>query len=61
VFHIRIISGIITGINYLKPRIMNTNEYHQDIEPGKKNTGVWPFFLIIGGFIAILVLIKLFF
>ncbi|MDO9256652.1 MAG: hypothetical protein Q7U54_14130 [Bacteroidales bacterium] len=40
---------------------MNTNEYHQDTEPGKKNTGALPFFLIIIGFVAILVLIKLFF
>jgi hypothetical protein len=40
--------------------IMNTSEYHQDMEPGKKSTGVLPFFLIIGGFVAILVLIKLF-
>ena len=40
---------------------MNTNEYPQDEETGKKNTGVLPFFLIIGGFVALLVLIRLFF
>jgi hypothetical protein len=39
---------------------MNTNEYHQDMEPNKKNTGLLPFFLIIGGFVVLLVLIKLF-
>jgi hypothetical protein len=40
---------------------MNTNEYHKEMEPAKKSSGVLPFFLIIGGFVALLVLIKLFF
>jgi hypothetical protein len=40
---------------------MTTNEYHQDMEPGKKNNGALPFFLIIGGFVALLVLIKMLF
>lgn len=40
---------------------MKTNEYHPDEEQSKKSSGVLPFFLIIGGFIAILVLIKLLF
>jgi len=39
---------------------MTTNEYHRDMVPGKKNNGSLPFFLIIGGFIALLVLLKLF-
>jgi len=38
---------------------MNTNEYDQNIEPGKKNSGALPFFLIIGGIIVLLVLIKM--
>jgi hypothetical protein len=40
--------------------VMNTNEFHQEMEPAKKNSGVLPFFLIIGGFVVLLVLIKLF-
>jgi len=38
---------------------MKTNEYQQDSEPEKQKSSVWPFFLIIGGFVALLVLIKL--
>jgi len=37
----------------------NENEYDQNIEPGKKNSGAMPFFLIIGGIVVLLVLIKL--
>lgn len=40
---------------------MNTNEYDSNTDQGKKNSGILPFILILGGFIAILVLIKLFF
>ena len=38
---------------------MKTNENIQDSEPVKEKSNVWPFFIIIAGFIAILVLIKL--
>jgi len=38
---------------------METKEYEQGSTEGKKHTGVWPFFIIIGVFSAILILIKL--
>ncbi len=39
---------------------MNTNENPENNDQVKKNSGVLPFFIIIGGFVALLILIKLF-
>jgi hypothetical protein len=38
----------------------NFNDSNLETTEKKKLSGVWPFFLIMGGFIALLLLIKLF-
>jgi hypothetical protein len=38
----------------------NFNDSNIDTTEKKKLSGAWPFFLIMGGFIALLLLIKLF-